>query len=118
MRDGISDDGAGEFVDVGGEDVGFFDDWEEGLPLALWMSSRHFLTISLARRATSGFLCCLDLLTTTPILVERRRSSEATTPVLSSFNIPMMAAGGSPATVAFCNALDFSTISLGSILRG
>lgn len=105
--------GAGEAVEEGVE-VDFLLLVE--LPfLSLLMSSRHFLTISLARRATSGFLCCFDRLTTTPILVERSRSSEATTPVLSSLRMLMILAGESSVAVAFCSAFDFSTTSLLSI---
>lgn len=79
-------------------------------------SFRHLDMISLANRATSGFLCCLDLLTMTPILVDLRRSSVATTPVFRSFRILMMFAGGSPAVVAFCSAFDLALTSCNSIL--
>ena len=75
----------------------------------------HLDTISLASRATSGFLCCLDLLTTTPIFVDLRRSSVAATPVFKSFRILRMFAGGSPAEVAFCSALDFAFTSCNSM---
>lgn len=75
-------EGAGEALEVGGV-AGIFLLAIEGLPFCFWISSRHFLTISLASRATSGFLCCFDRLTTTPILVPRRRSSDGTIPVFS-----------------------------------
>lgn len=71
------------------------------VPFFFWMSSRHFLTISAANLATSGLLCCFDRFTTTPIFVERRRSSVGKTPCLSSFRILTMTAGDSPAAVAF-----------------
>lgn len=118
MKRGFSG-GAGELVEVGGVEPGFLPLPMDGLPpFCFWISSRHFFTISFARRATSGLLCCLDRLTTTPILVERRRSSEGTTPVLSSPRILRMLAGESPAAVARCSALDFSTTSLASIFFG
>ena len=79
-------------------------------------SFRHLETISLASRATSGFLCCLDLFTITPILVDLRRSSVATTLVLRSFSILIMFAGGSPAVVAFCSAFDLALTSCSSMV--
>lgn len=83
----------------------------------LLTSLRHFETISLDKRATSGDLCCLSLLTMIPIFVERRRSSVGRTPFCSSLSNDINVAGVSPDVAAFVNALDLNSISLTSMLR-
>lgn len=85
-------------------------------PLCFCTSSRHFLTISLASRATSGSLDCLDRLTTTPIFVDRSKSSVGATPIFSSLSKFMIFAEGSLLAVAFVSAFAFSFTSLASMM--
>lgn len=114
-----SDAGAGDAV--GGVSIFLpLVDWElfgVGVPLlARSTSVRHFLTISLARVATLRSGCCFDRLTTTPIFVERSRSSVGLIPNFSSLSILMICADGSPAAVAFWSTRDRSTTSLASMM--
>lgn len=83
----------------------------------LFTSVRHLETISLANRATSGVLCCLNLLTTIPTRVDRKRSSVAFTPCCSSLSIEVMVDADSFCVAALANALVLSSISLASIAQ-
>ena len=90
----------------------------DGDPVAfcLFTSFRHLETISLDSRATSGDLCCLNLLTTIPTRVDRSRSSDAFTPCCNSLSNDTMVDEDSFCVAALVKALVFSSISLASIV--
>ena len=78
-------------------------------------SSRHFRTISPASPATSLFLKPLSLLTVTPIRVERKTSSEGTTPFFKSFSMRLMTSGDALLLAAFKSSFDFSLMAFTSM---